>query len=90
MFGREAYQLFNRRMNFKMFYWLLDELKTIKDKKFVVVGDTCSIHKSNHTQQVARRLNIKIVFNVPETLALNPIELYFSSLKANYRKIRLE
>lgn len=54
----------------------------------VLVMDNCSFHHRSDVRQVLENHNISYKFLPPYSPQLNPIEEYFSHLKANYNAIR--
>lgn len=72
-----------------MFCEFLTKLSLIYDRKFILFGDNATIHTANLTKTEAKKLGIKLIFNVPSEPDLNPIENYFSVFKTYYRKLRL-
>ena len=52
--------------------------------------DNAKWHSSRHVLNVLHDKKLEIIFNVPYCPDLNPIEKYFSQLKALYRSQRLK
>jgi len=50
-------------------------------RKLAVFWDNCSIHKTQEIKDEVRRLNIKLIHNVPYKPEYNGIELIWGKLK---------
>lgn len=73
-----------KSVNFLSFIKNLIEKNKIKQK--YILMDNASIHHNKHVTEYIEKSGNKILYNVPYTPELNPIELYFSTVKQKFRK----
>lgn len=71
-----------------------DFIKVIKGIKehgegFVIVGGNAKIHLSKKVTRLLRRNRSRFIGSVDWTPELNPIELYFNTLKVYYKRLAL-
>jgi len=51
--------------------------------------DNLKVHKTEGVRSLYKSLNIKPLFNIPYSPALNPVEACFSIVKNHFKKTRL-
>jgi len=51
--------------------------------------DNLKVHKTEGVRSLYKSLNIKPLFNIPYSPALNPVEACFSIVKNHFKKNRL-
>ena len=52
--------------------------------------DNLKVHKTAGVRSLYKSLNIKPLFNIPYSSALNPVEACFSIVKNHFKKRRLQ
>jgi len=65
---------------------LLEHCNPFPDPRSVLVMDNASIHKSARIKQLCDAAGVKLIYLPPYSPDLNPIEQWFSSLKANIKR----
>ena len=58
--------------------------------KVNILLDNCSIHKAAQTRDLAKRLNMDILWNVPYRPDMNGIELVWAIIKKEYKSLMLQ
>lgn len=71
---------------------IVDLVLKIQEKKpnITVFADNASYNKSRRTKEALKENGVNIVYNVPYTPILNPIEQFFLVVKTEYKKQRLK
>ena len=87
--GLEHFQIFNFSVNVERFIDYLQGLRSANENdKICLFLDNLSAHTSERSKEEMKRLKFRWVYNVPYSPQWNPIELAFSQLKRNFRKLR--
>ena len=60
-----------------------------ENRNKVLIMDNARIHKTDEVQRILREHNIAFRFTVPYSPQLNPIEEFFSMLKAHYNSAKV-
>jgi transposase len=72
----EAAIMYGEHINSKMFVEVYEEIAKNGDD-FVLFGDNASWHSSHLTTKFLSDRNTKMIFNLPYSPTLNPIEVVF-------------
>jgi transposase len=88
--GLEASVIFEKSVNSQRFIEFLNEIARLHEgSKVSIFMDNLAVHHSKMVQAHMKGLDIKSIFNVPYSPQYNAIELVFSLIKRNFKKLRL-
>ena len=59
-------------------------------RRLALFMDNLKVHKTEGVRSLYKSLNIKPLFNIPYSPALNPVEACFSIVKNHFKKRRLQ
>jgi transposase len=82
--GIVQYEFIKGSVNTKIFSKFLESCKDIIGDRRILL-DNASIHKSYLVRDLIKKLNLNYNFLPPYSPDLNPIELYFNSIKKVFR-----
>lgn len=81
---------FNKAINKDDFMEFIRNLKHEQgDTKFALFLDNLRVHHTVLVRDLCKELDIPLIFNLPYSPDLNPIETYFSLIKNHYKRIKL-
>ena len=87
--GLEHSQVFEDSVDTDKFIGYLAELRAANpESKIAIFMDNLSAHKANRSKEAMRSHGFRWILNVPYSPSTNPIELVFSEVKANFKKLR--
>lgn len=86
-----AYDIFIGSLNAEKFNNFLEHMliPNLNDNEKTIVMDNCRAHKTHSTQTLVSRFFKTIKFLPPYSPQFNPIEEFFSSVKARFRRDNL-
>ena len=88
--GQEHFKIFPRSVNGPRFKEWLEELREKNQgDKIALFMDNLSCHVSEDSQKKMRELGFRWIKNVSYSPQWNPIELVFSKLKHEFKKLRM-
>jgi transposase len=88
--GFEYYELFHGAVDRDLFAEFIEGLREDQGaEKFAIFMDNLRVHHTLKVKDLCKKLDIPLVFNLPYSPDLNPIETYFSLLKNLYKRMKL-
>ena len=89
--GKEHFQYVNKSFDGEQFRRYFCELaRHMKQRKWVAFLDNCSIHRGPVMKQLARTLNVPLVWNVAYAPEFNGIENFWAAAKRTYKKLGVD
>ena len=87
--GQEHFQIFPKSVDLPKFKEWLRRLRELNgDDKIVLFLDQLAVHRSAEALAVYRELGFRWCFNRSYSPEYNPIELVFSKVKREFKKLR--
>ena len=87
--GLEHFQIYNFSVNTERFVGWLGELRVkTGDDKVALFMDNLSAHKNDKSIEEMKRLGFRWIWNCTYSPEYNPIELTFSKVKSEFKKLR--
>ena len=88
--GQEHFRIFPMSVNSAKFWEWLEELREKNQgDKIALFMDQLSCHVSDDSKKKMRELGFRWIYNVSYSPQWNPIELVFSKLKGEFKKLRM-
>lgn len=90
MIGLESYMSFYNSINKGKFLRFVKFLKQLnRSSKFAIFMDNLRVHHNHEIKEYCNANDIPLIYNVPYTPELNPIEEIFSLVKNWYKRLKL-
>ena len=87
--GIDHFRIFDFSVNIDKFLEYLIGLREAHgDAKVCIFMDNLSVHTSERAKAAMREHGFRYIYNVPYSPEYNPIEMTFSEIKTNFRKLR--
>ena len=88
--GLEHWRLYDFSLNADRYMEFLDGVAADHPEGNVAIFmDNLRVHHSKKVTAHLKTLNMAAIFNVPYSPEYNPIEIFWSGIKHNYKKLRL-
>ena len=89
--GLEHFQIYNFSVNSERFVDWLGELRVkTGDDKVALFMDNLSAHRAGKSTDEMKRLGFRYIWNCTYSPEYNPIELTFSKVKREFKKLRAQ